>query len=401
MLDRLKIPFFIIGSLVILFFGYRTFLYFTHNAPPQVILVGIEHEGSYKGEIQCVAQAKNDYKIATIATTLDGKMLPSFPKVVQKAAFEIPFSINTQELENGEHILEVDAIDSSYNANRAKQSWRFSVDNSPLDAAFLQTNYKIDQGRVVHALVRANKRLAKVSMTYSSKSYDCYPENESATTYECFIPTDCEDQAGQYPLMAQVFDEVGNTLILNNTVEIVQFPFKRSTSLRIAAGKLDEEKELSANTKILEDACEKWLKDSPKRKLWSGSFIAPCEIKQLTTPFGEIRVTPEKGRYIHKAVDICDMPRSVVWASQDGRVIIKDRFLFPGNVVVLDHGLGVFTMYSHLEDFAEIEVGDIIKKGSPIGRIGKTGYASGYHLHWELRVNNVAVDPLQWLEKSF
>ena len=70
-----------------------------------------------------------------------------------------------------------------------------------------------------------------------------------------------------------------------------------------------------------------------------------------------------------------------------------------GNTVVLEHGMGVHSHYYHLNDFAEIEVGDVIGKGVKIGRMGKTGYATGYHLHWEVRIDNVAVDPLEWTEK--
>ena len=58
-------------------------------------------------------------------------------------------------------------------------------------------------------------------------------------------------------------------------------------------------------------------------------------------------------------------------------------------------------MYFHLEDFANIEVGDNVQKGNPVGKLGKTGYASGYHLHWELRVNNIPVDPMQWINSTF
>jgi len=155
------------------------------------------------------------------------------------------------------------------------------------------------------------------------------------------------------------------------------------------------------SNRILEDAIEKWVADSPKKKLWNGRFDIPVEVKKITTPFGEIRTTSEKGHYMHKAVDILNNPRSVIWASQDGKVVIKDRFLLTGNTVVLDHGIGVFTIYCHLEDFADIEVGDLVKKGNKVGRMGMTGYANGYHLHWELRVNNVAVDPFQWTQKNF
>ena len=108
--------------------------------------------------------------------------------------------------------------------------------------------------------------------------------------------------------------------------------------------------------------------------------------------------TPERGRYLHKAIDIVHNPRSVVWASARGKVIIKDRYLMSGNTVVIDHGMGVHSLYYHLHDFADIEVGDVVNKGAKIGRLGKTGYATGYHLHWAIHVNNVAVDPLEWTE---
>ena len=183
------------------------------------------------------------------------------------------------------------------------------------------------------------------------------------------------------------------------TVKAVSFP--RQKGFSVAHEKLEEEKEISMSNKILEDAIAKWVEDSPNEKLWVGRFVLPIDVKRISTPFGEVRTTREKGRYLHKAVDLLNYPKSVVWASQRGRVIIKDRFLLTGNTVVIDHGVGVFTMYCHLENFSDINVGDYVEKGNPLGTLGMTGYANGYHLHWELRVGNVAVDPLQWTDQSF
>ena len=53
------------------------------------------------------------------------------------------------------------------------------------------------------------------------------------------------------------------------------------------------------------------------------------------------------------------------------------------------------------EDFADIEVGQKVAKGNPVGTMGKTGYAQGYHLHWEMRLNNIAIDPMQWTKANF
>ena len=82
-------------------------------------------------------------------------------------------------------------------------------------------------------------------------------------------------------------------------------------------------------------------------------------------------------------------------------IVLKDRFDSSGNTVIIDHGLGVVSLFCHLDDFSNIEVGQNIMQGSPLGTIGKTGYVTGYHLHWEMRVNNIPVDPMQWTKTIF
>lgn len=123
-------------------------------------------------------------------------------------------------------------------------------------------------------------------------------------------------------------------------------------------------------------------------------------MRGISTDFGVLRTTQERGKYRHNAVDLLGTPRAVVWADQDGVIVIKDRFVHSGNTICIDHGCGVISLFFHLDDFANVAVGQKIKKGSPIGTLGKTGYASGYHLHWEVRIHNIQVDPMQWT-KSF
>jgi murein DD-endopeptidase MepM/ murein hydrolase activator NlpD len=237
-----------------------------------------------------------------------------------------------------------------------------------------------------------------------SKTFKAYPESPESTIYECFIPIECEEHPNEYVLTAHLIDAPKNSLKLNASVEIVKFFFKEQHSrgsIHVSQDKLNQEKEISMNEKILDQAIGKWTQASAPEKYWNGPFDIPTQAQRLSTPHGEIRVTPERGRYLHRGIDVVNHPKSVIWASQNGKVVIKDRFFITGNTIVLDHGLGVTTLYAHLEDFADIEVGDMVKKGNKIGRIGMTGYATGYHLHWELRVNNVAVDPLEWTKKIY
>ncbi len=177
-------------------------------------------------------------------------------------------------------------------------------------------------------------------------------------------------------------------------------PFKRQV-VHVSKEKLEEEKEFGLDPKLLEQELERIAQNSPQEKLWSGIFCTPIDVVRTTCEFGTIRTTQHKGRYAHKAVDIINTPKSVVWAPQKGIVALKERYASSGNTVVIDHGHGVVSMFYHLDDFANIDVGQKVAQGNPIGTIGKTGHATGYHLHWEMRVKNVAIDPMQWTKPTF
>jgi murein DD-endopeptidase MepM/ murein hydrolase activator NlpD len=79
---------------------------------------------------------------------------------------------------------------------------------------------------------------------------------------------------------------------------------------------------------------------------------------------------------------------------------VKDGFRVHGNVVGIDHGQGVVSIFMHLSRI-DVSEGDIVKPGDLIGAIGNTGASTGPHLHWGLYVNSVAIEPLQWLKTSF
>ncbi len=402
-MSRLKILSFIFSILLCIFIGYRINLYFTHNQPPVFELIGIADGGFYKSDVTCAIKADNPYKISEMELLLDGK--PFNIKRNQKiglSKFDISFVLNSLEIPDGQHNFSIKLVDASYHANAQHKSWNFFIDNKFLKAAFLQPEYKVNQGHTLHIRINTNKPLAKAEVIFLGKKYDFFPDMENSTMYECFIPIDCEQEPLEQTIVAQLQDFVGNEVNLEGKVAIVAYPFKKAIGFAVEKGKLEHEASVSIDNKVLQESLSKFAENSPKKKLWHGIFDIPLSSNRITTVFGEIRTTVEKGKYYHKAVDLVNMPRSVVWAAQSGKVIIKDRYTMSGNTVVIDHGCGVHSLYFHLEEFTPgLEVGEFIKKGNPIGRMGKTGYASGYHLHWEIRVNNMPVDPLQWTERTF
>ncbi len=381
--------------------GLGTYRYYTHKEAPIITIEGLTEGGHYKETLSAKVVANNPYKIATIDISLDGKPYADFSPRINSSSFSKPLTINTLALEDGKHLITFELCDGSKNKNRSSLAIPFYVDNAPLKTTFADQALRVDQGKTAHIKIQANKQLATVLVTCLAKTYECYPDSPESTMYECFIPIDCEEKAGQHTLTAELHDYVQNSAKLSNYLEIVPFDFPKQKGFSVSSQKLENEKEVSMSNKILNEAVEKWGAQSPKHKLWNGPFEMPILVRRQTTPFGEIRTTPERGRYLHKGLDLINMPKSVVWASQNGKVIIKDRYLLTGNTVVIDHGLGVTTLYAHLDTFADIEVGDMLKKGNPVGTIGMTGYAAGYHLHWELRINNIAVDPYEWTTRVY
>ena len=72
------------------------------------------------------------------------------------------------------------------------------------------------------------------------------------------------------------------------------------------------------------------------------------------------------------------------------------EYFFTGNTVIIDHGLGLFSLYAHLDSY-DVKKGDSVVKGDPLGKCGKTGTATGQHLHYEININGKTVDPFLFL----
>lgn len=405
MFTNSRVPFFAAGLVAFVCFWYVTssiYRYFSYSISPKIELTNFKNGDTFSRDLKFSVAASNPYKISEISVVVDGKAVDLKDlRWVGAKKFEVPVVVDVSEFVDGIHQLEVGAIDSSYHKNKCVEKFEFCVDNSPLRAAFIEPSFKVEQGHTLHIRVQSNKKLAKAEVEFSSTKYECFPDSKDSTVYECFIPIDCEMAPEECTLNACLEDQVKNVLKLSSQVQVMGFDFPRQKGFTVKKEKLEEEKEVSASQKVLDEALSRWLEQSPKEKMWMGRFELPINVKRISTPFGEIRMTSELGRYMHRGVDLIDNPKSVVWASQRGKVIIKDRFVISGNTIVLDHGFGIFTLYFHLDSFADIQVGDMVKKGNPIGRLGMTGYANGYHLHWELRVNNVAVEPLEWTKSIY
>lgn len=133
------------------------------------------------------------------------------------------------------------------------------------------------------------------------------------------------------------------------------------------------------------------------RKHWSDNmpqmdFIWPTE-GEISSIFGLRRFFNEQERKPHNGLDIAAAEGTPVRATADGTVIDSGDFFFSGNMIYLDHGQGIISLYAHLHRI-DVKPGERVKQGQVIGSVGQTGRATGPHLHFATYANQTLIDPL-------
>lgn len=136
-----------------------------------------------------------------------------------------------------------------------------------------------------------------------------------------------------------------------------------------------------------------------ERGLDSIPQVAPAHVKMVTSSYG-YRRDPFTGRAaMHKGLDFKGPRGAPIYAAAKGKVAFVGRRSGYGNTVEISHGNGLMTRYAHMSKFAA-KVGQAIAAGDVIGAIGSTGRSTGPHLHFEVRINDRAVNPRPFLEKA-
>jgi len=132
--------------------------------------------------------------------------------------------------------------------------------------------------------------------------------------------------------------------------------------------------------------------------LCGGAFDWPWE-GTITSYFGTRRQYGDAFRSFHSGIDVDGVDGDPIAAPAAGTVVLAEELQVRGGAVIIDHGLGVMSGYYHLSRI-NVEVGDHLERGDVLGLMGATGLVTGSHLHWELRVGNVPVSPVEWVERD-
>lgn len=127
-------------------------------------------------------------------------------------------------------------------------------------------------------------------------------------------------------------------------------------------------------------------------RIWEGPFIRPVP-DPANSSFGTRSIYNGQPRSPHGGTDFLSGAGRAIKAPNAGRVVLAEPLYFTGGTVVIDHGLGILSLFAHLSSIG-VREGDLVKTGDVIGEVGATGRVTGPHLHWAVRVSGARVDPL-------
>jgi murein DD-endopeptidase MepM/ murein hydrolase activator NlpD len=228
------------------------------------------------------------------------------------------------------------------------------------------------------------------------------------------------DQAVDTPMRVFARDEAGNTARADFDFRTFPRPFKRSRIElddrfldRVVPAILENTTEvkpegdtlakfLVINGELRRKNAEKiasFAKQTSPEMLWGGIVFHPFTNSAVESAFADQRTYLYKGKEVdkqtHLGFDLASIAGKPVVASNTGKVLFAEELGIYGNCVIIDHGMGVQSLYAHLSSIA-VQAGETVAKQQELGRSGMTGLAGGDHLHFTMLVNGRMVNPVEW-----
>ena len=230
-------------------------------------------------------------------------------------------------------------------------------------------------------------------LTVHALGHDIEPFRINPHTWQALVGVDLATPPGTYQATVTA-STAFRTLTAREALRVQprQFPTRR---LRVDPSFVEPPPD--AVERIAREAGElsaAWL-DTATTRLWSGRFLRPVN-DASGGQFGARSVFNGTARAPHGGEDFASPAGTPIHAPNAGRVVLARNFYFTGNTVIVDHGLGLFSLFAHLSAF-DVREGDLVAAGQRLGTTGATGRVTGPHLHWAVRAGGARVDPLSVL----
>jgi len=252
------------------------------------------------------------------------------------------------------------------------------------------------QGSLLLVEVRSAKPLKELKGEWAGKETLFWTAQTAAkasySLYRALLGVDLEQAAGKYDFVVTADTQSGEKLSCHTTVAVNAGHFA-TESLHVEEQFVQPNPEQLKRAQAEQEKLREILGRVTPERLWQGNFRVPLDGVTTGKNFGKRRILNGQSGSPHGGVDLSATTGTPVYAAQSGRVVLAEELYFPGNTVVVDHGLGIYTLYGHLSEIS-VKAGDEVKRDALLGKVGATGRVTGPHLHWGLSVNRARVDPL-------
>ncbi len=388
-------------------------------------VIKVEVSDNRSGLRSIRAEVEQDGRVVT----LPGKEYKLPPFYERKGVLHDTVTIEIrpveQGLKDGEAEEKIVAADASWRnglqGNMSAVEIKIPVDITPPRIAIKSTVHNIRMGGAGLVSFGINEKPSKVGIRLGNVLFPAYAFSKQGSHSYIALVALPHDKKNPGPMLIEVEDLAGNkskasvaysVLYRRSKVDRINisdsFLQRKMPDLAIhypeVKGSLLEQF-LIINNKIRKENNQQLLslcRNGTPEILWHGSFVRMPG--SLRARFADFRHYFYKGKEIdqayHMGVDIADRTHSPVPAGNRGKVVFAGFLGIYGNTVVLDHGIGLFSTYSHLSQI-NVNRGDMVERGQTIGLTGLTGLAGGDHLHYGMAVNGIFVNPVEWWDMKW
>ena len=264
---------------------------------------------------------------------------------------------------------------------------------SPLIHNIAVSPLPLAQGKTIEIFIETNFNM-EISGTLGKYPLQFYP----SPPYGYFALTGIEALAplGLYPVSLSGKTVDGQSFEYVQQVLLVSGNYTQEYVVGVDATTIE------LDTVQTEDQILAEIRGSEPSPLWKSPFHYPVDEPCLGSSFGNRRsYNIGEYEYYHTGVDLIVCANNLnIYAPAPGVVKYVGNLPIHGNFTVIDHGAGVYSGYAHQAEIL-VKPGDFVETGQQIGVIGNTGRSVGPHLHWEIWVNNIPVDPIDWVENFY
>lgn len=253
----------------------------------------------------------------------------------------------------------------------------------------------VKQGQTLTVFVDSANRLKKIEVSFLQQKLPMYHtwHKDYGHLFRAFVGIPVGTRPGKYDVVARATDINRRKVAIYATVQVTDARYK------IQQVNLSKNKTRLLNPEILQKegvVLKNHFQKKDKKVYFASPFHKPAK-GRISSTFGLRRkYNGNEVSSYHKGIDIANKTGTAVHAANGGQVSLSVDWKSHGKSVLINHGHGVVTIYIHLDQLL-VKTGDWVKKGKIIGRLGSSGITSGPNLHFGVSVNDVRVDPAQWI----